>query len=211
MNEKEIRLELEKWRGYSAFEVAQQNGFNGTEKEWLDQLGAATNITVNDRQVDDSGNITLTAEHIMMVEEGQISIAQKVNNIGTETEERVTAAKNEIAAIANVKAQVLTQTAALPVDSWEQDGEIYGQSVGVTGVTIDKNKTSVIVSPPTDRAMEEEYLKCEVRASAQGDGILVFTCTDMPEVDIEANVMVVILGVNDSEMTDIHVGEGDGA
>ena len=207
MNEKEIRLELEKWRGYSAFEVAQQNGFNGTEKEWLEQLGGNINLTVNDRVVDDSGNITLTAEHIMMVEEGQITIAQKVNDIGTE----VTAAKNEIAEIANVKAQVLTQTAALPMDSWEQDGEIYGQSVGVTGVTIDKDKTSVIVSPPTDRTMEEEYLKCEVRASAQGDGILVFTCTDMPEIDIEANVMVVIMGVNDSEMTEIHVEEGDGA
>lgn len=207
MNEKEIRLELEKWRGYSAFEVAQQNGFNGTEKEWLEQLGGNINLTVNDRVVDDRGNITLTAEHIMMVEEGQITIAQKVNNIGTE----VTEAKNEIAALENVKAQVLTQTAALPVNSWEQDGEIYGQSVGVTGVTIDKNKTSVIVSPPTDRAMEEEYLKCEVRASEQGDGILVFTCTDMPVIDIEANVMVVILGVNDSEMTDIQVEEGDGA
>lgn len=198
MSEQEIRLELERWKGYSAYEVAKQNGFNGTEKEWLESLGAATNVTVNNRQVDDTGNITLTAEHIMMVEEGQITVNQKIANVEKETEEKIQAA-------AGHKAQVLTQKVTIPAASWEQDGEIYGQSVAVQGVTADADKTTVIASPPADRTMEEEYIGCEVRASAQGDGVVVFTCTDKPEADLVANVMVVVLGTTATEGTDVYV------
>lgn len=187
MNEKEIRLELERWKGYSAYEVAEQNGFNGTEKEWLASLGAATNITVNERQVDDTGNITLTAEHIMMVEEGQITIAQKFENAEKDTDEK-------LSALSAGKAQILTRRVTIPAEGWEQDGEIYGQSVEVDGITADEDETSVQVAPGTDRAMAEVYAGCEVRASAQGDGVVVFTCTDKPDIDLEANVMVVIPG-----------------
>lgn len=190
MTEKEIRLELEKWRGYSAYEVAKKNGFNGTEKEWLEELGAATNITVNERQVDDEGNITLTAEHITMVDEGQITVKQKIESIEEELEETAQSAQ----AYASTKARVLTQTVTLPAASWEADEDIYGQSVSVTGVTANTSETSVIVTPTTNREMEEVYTDCEVRASAQGNGVVVFTCTDAPDVDLQANVMVVILG-----------------
>lgn len=197
MTEKEIRLELEKWRGDSAYEVAKKNGFNGTEKEWLEELGAATNVTVNRRQVDDSGNITLTAEHITMVDEGQITVKQKIESVEGEVDDAV--------AFAGTKAKVLTQTVTLPAASWEQDEEIYGQSVSVTGVTANASETSVIVTPTTNREIEEVYTDCEVRASAQGDGVVVFTCTDKPDVDLQANVMVVILGT-EAASTESEVG-----
>ena len=41
----------------------------------------------------------------------------------------------------------------------------------------------------------EAYLESEVRAAAQGDGVLAFTCTELPEIDLEANVMVIVQGV----------------
>lgn len=199
MSEQEIKLELERWKGYSAYEVAKNNGFNGTEKEWLEQMGAATNITVNGRQVDDMGNITLTAEHITMVDEGQITVKQKIDNVEKETEEKVQSAT----AYAGTKAKVLTQKVTLPAASWEQEGEIYGQSVEVTGVTIDVNKTSVIVTPPANRELEEVYTDCAVRASAQGDGVIAFTCMDLPDIDLEANVMVVILGTAETSEDEV--------
>lgn len=95
----------------------------------------------------------------------------------------------------NVKAEMYAQKAILPVASWEQNGDVYSQNVVIDYITIDKNKTSVIVSPPTDRTMEEAYLGSEVRCSEQGNGTLNFTCTSLPEIDLEANVLVVVQGV----------------
>ena len=93
--------------------------------------------------------------------------------------------------------QIFSQAASLPLASWvaDESGETYSQTVAVEGITIDINKTNAIVSPSTDRAMEEEYLGCEVRASSQGDGTLIFTCTSLPTIDLEANVMVLTKGV----------------
>ena len=42
-------------RGYSAYEVAVQNGFKGTEKEWLESLKGEAELFVKD---DGEGNIT---------------------------------------------------------------------------------------------------------------------------------------------------------
>jgi len=211
MNEKEVRVQLERWKGYSAYEVAVRNGFNGTEKEWLEQLGGNINVTVNGRVVDDTGNITVTAEHMTVLEEGQITVAEKLNELTNEkfdaddlvqdvstaeTDKPMSAAAGkEVDKKAERKAEIFAQTALLPLSAWEQEGEIYGQSVEVEHITIDKNKTSAIVSPPADRTMEEVYLDCQVRAAAQGDNVIVFTCTDLPDIDLEANVMVVVQGV----------------
>lgn len=90
---------------------------------------------------------------------------------------------------------IYSQSAALPVANWvtAEDGTI-SQTVAIEGITIDINKTNAIVSPSTDRTMEEEYLGCEVRASSQGNGTLTFTCISLPTIDLEANVMVLIKG-----------------
>lgn len=209
MSEATIKMELERWKGYSAYEVAKNNGFNGTEKEWLEQLGASMNITVNGRQVDDTGNITVTAEHILTVEEGQKTVQQKLEekfeaadlvqdaSVGGEDKPLSAAAGKALNAKTSKKAEVHIQEVTLPIASWEQDGEIYGQSVEVAGVTLDKSKTAVIASPVENRENEEAYVHAEVRASAQGDGVVVFTCTQVPLVDIAVNVMVVVLGVGE--------------
>ena len=90
---------------------------------------------------------------------------------------------------------IYTHKVQLPVANWVQGEELYTQTVEVEGITIDVNKTNLIVGPPTDRAMEEEYLGCAVRAQEQGDGIVVFSCTDLPTIDLEANVMVITITI----------------
>lgn len=67
MNEQEIKLELEKWRGLSAYEVAVKNGFNGTETEWLEALmGGTIQITVCGKAIGTDGDIKVYADDIKM-------------------------------------------------------------------------------------------------------------------------------------------------
>lgn len=206
-----MRMKMNDYRGLSAYEIAVQNGFEGTEKEWLASLkgepGADGDfITVNHKKSVD-GNISVNGTDIYMYPgmqdetvaqaiEARLKSDDVVNNLTSdETGKPLSAAQGRALALqVSPKAQVSTAKASLPVASWVKDGDVYSQSVSVAGVTVDVNKTSVIVSPPTDRTMEEEYLSCEVRASSQNAGALTFTCTDKPTITLTANVMVVILG-----------------
>ena len=62
----DITVRLNSWKGYSAYEVAVNNGFEGTEEEWLASLKGADGRTtsVNGQTVDDQGSITITGEDI---------------------------------------------------------------------------------------------------------------------------------------------------
>lgn len=62
----EIKLQLESWRGYSAYEVAVNNGFEGTEQDWLDSLKGRDGgvSTVNGKAHDENGNVQLAGEDI---------------------------------------------------------------------------------------------------------------------------------------------------
>ena len=205
-----IQMKLDSWRGYSAYEIAVKNGFEGTEAQWLESLKGepaadANAITVNNKEAVD-GNITVRATDIYVEAGLATTVSQAlarcvstdiiVDALDCEEPGKVLGAAQgkTLADRIAPKAQGMTQLALLPADAWVEEGEMYTQNAAVAGVTIDRNKTSVIVSPPADRAMEEVYLGCEVRASEQGDGTLVFTCTDLPDIDLEANVMVVVLG-----------------
>jgi len=42
-----VTMHLQTWRGYSAYEIAVQNGFEGTEKEWLDSLKGSDGQTTS--------------------------------------------------------------------------------------------------------------------------------------------------------------------
>lgn len=114
---------------------------------------------------------------------------------GTDADNAADARKNLDVLASSEIPNVLTQTVSLPVSGWVAVGDLYEQNVSVTGITADQSKTSAIVSPPTDREKEEAYTDAEVRASSQDDGIITFTATDIPDVALEANVMVVVLGV----------------
>lgn len=205
----DIKVQLQNWRGYSAYEVAVQNGFRGTQLEWLETLaGGKIQVTVNGKVLGADGDIKLYAGDIPM-EEGAFNTVGSflaktltddriVNALSSEDATKVlSAAQGKV--LAQMMPGVMLQVVTLPVSGWTLDEgtELYGMAAEVAGVTEDKRKTAVVVSPSTDRTMKAAYADAEVCASAQGDGLLVFTATDLPEMDLEVNVMVVVLGVRE--------------
>lgn len=166
MSEQEIRLELEKWRGYSAYEVAVQNGYTGTQAEWLEDLaGGKIQITVNGKVIDTNGDIKLYAGDIPME-------AGALNTV-----------KSKIIALENEKVSMQTAVASLSASGWSNNM----QTVSVEGIT----KDSVVIVTPAP-GTHEKYSGCAVRCSAQADGTLTFVCTTVPDVDVEANILILI-------------------
>lgn len=198
-----LSMQLNDYRGLSAYEVAVKNGFEGNEKEWLASLKGEPGtdgdfITVNHKKSVD-GNISVNGTDIYLYPGMSTpTVAGKIEELVddlSETNDAVIKAQSA----ADRKAEIFTYIVDLPATSWIQDPEtlLYSQSVAVNNITSDTDETSACVAPPTDRATEEKYNDCAVRASSQGDGSLVFTCTDLPDVDLNANVMVVVLGVSE--------------
>lgn len=194
-----LRMQMNDYRGLSAYEVAVKNGFDGTEKEWLASLkgkpGADGDfITVNHKKSVD-GNISVNGTDIYLYPGMSTpTVSGKIEDLV----DGLAQAKEEAKEGSAAKAAVFTHVVDLPALSWVQDEEtlLYAQTIEVGNVTADTTKTSVVVSPPSDRSLEEKYNSCAVRASSQGEGVLDFTCIDLPDSDLKANVMVVVLGVN---------------
>lgn len=60
-----MSMNLQTWRGYSAYEIALRNGFEGTEQEWLESLHGADGKTTSVNGVTQlGGDITLTGGDI---------------------------------------------------------------------------------------------------------------------------------------------------
>lgn len=90
-----IHVELEKWHGYSAYELAKKNGFEGTEEEYLASLHGRDGgvATVNGVAHDDAGNVALTAGNIPISAEDSRTMAEvaaehdKISNAITVTDD----------------------------------------------------------------------------------------------------------------------------
>lgn len=64
-NRARINMNVNSWRGYSAYEVAVRNGFEGTEAEWLASLKGADGKTTSVNGVGhQNGGITITGANI---------------------------------------------------------------------------------------------------------------------------------------------------
>ena len=77
-----------------------------------------------------------------------------------------------------------TATIVLPVASWNNNS----QTVTCTGVTVDN---TIIVTPTPDSL--EIYSSAQVKCITQASNSLTFTCSEMPESDVQVNI--IILGV----------------
>lgn len=74
----EMTVEVQMYQGYSAYEIAVQNGFEGSETEWLDSLHAAS-LTVNGKAKDEMGNISLNASDVPVSSDvGAETVAQRL-------------------------------------------------------------------------------------------------------------------------------------
>ena len=73
-----MELELDSWRGYSAYEVAVRNGYKGTEAEWLESLKGRDGgvAAVNGVTHDAAGNVKLTAENVQVSDADWRTVAQ---------------------------------------------------------------------------------------------------------------------------------------
>ena len=207
-----ISLQLNDYRGLSAYEIAVKNGFEGSEKEWLASLkgepgAAGDQITVNRKRAVD-GNVTVNATDIYMTPGAQLeTVAQAiekrimtsdiVNTLDSdETDKPLSAAQGK--ALLGSVVRVYNQQVTLAVDGWalNETTELYEQAVEVTGITGDTGKTSVVVSPMPDREAREAYVEADVLLSEQREGAVLFTAASAPTVKMTILLMVVATGVN---------------
>lgn len=78
---KDLKMEVQRFRGESAYEVAVRNGFEGTEAEWLASLHASSG-TVNGIGPDETGDIKLRAGNIpMSAEENADTVDEAINKV----------------------------------------------------------------------------------------------------------------------------------
>lgn len=78
---KDLKMEVQRFRGESAYEVAVRNGFEGTEAEWLASLHASSG-TVNGIGPDETGDIKLRAGNIPMnAEENADTVDEAINKV----------------------------------------------------------------------------------------------------------------------------------
>ena len=61
----DMKMHLQSWRGYSAYEIAVHNGFEGTEAEWLESLKGTNGQTTSVNGVQQfEGDIELSGADI---------------------------------------------------------------------------------------------------------------------------------------------------
>ncbi len=84
-------------------------------------------------------------------------------------------------AVAGRQAALVTATASLTVAGWSENG----QTVSVTGVTA----TNIVWVAPAPES-QDAYGSAGIRATAQGEGTLTFTCTEVPTEALTVNVVI---------------------
>lgn len=77
----------------------------------------------------------------------------------------------------------------LLADGWDENNQ---QRVDIEGVTSDEDHQLIAVFPKSTSA--EEYNACNVMSIHQGDGYLIFKCSELPTHDLVAYVVTEIVG-----------------
>ncbi|MCI5956381.1 MAG: hypothetical protein MRZ54_05295 [Clostridiales bacterium] len=82
MADAEMSLQIEDWRGYSAYELAVMHGYAGTESEWVESLKGepgrdGEGITVNGREPV-NGDIALTGAEIPLSGKDETPVSSRL-------------------------------------------------------------------------------------------------------------------------------------
>lgn len=195
--ERTMHMSLNSWRGYSAYEVAVQNGFEGSETEWLASLKGepgddAATITVNRKEAVDK-NITLYGADIQVQPGTTQTIAQAMESMVTSdlvvdsldsddsTKPLSAAAGNRLAKAISGTIHMITFQVQLLASNWNDQQE---QEVHVEGITPDQ--VLIVVGAPETYV---EYTDAMVRAVSQGAGTIMFRARYLPSGDLRANVL----------------------
>lgn len=202
-----IRMEMNDYRGLSAYEIAVKNGFEGSETEWLASLKGepgkdGATVTVNRKRAVD-GNISVNATDIQLRPGEAKTLSQEltelresqtegvrytdiVNDLTTGGEEKVLSADMG-AKLDRKKAEVFGTVVEIPITGWTGEGP-YSCEVNAPGV--DENSDTCLVDVSPHPQHYDEYEDCELRPVAQGMDKLTFTAEEIPEAAFPVNVKV---------------------
>ncbi|MBR3873318.1 MAG: hypothetical protein IKJ26_04015 [Clostridia bacterium] len=205
-----IHMKLNTWRGYSAYEIAVQNGFEGSQSEWLESLKGADGASVTDWTVNNKapvdGNITLRAGDIPLQPGLAATVADALGNVLTAESIADSLSVNDPAMalsaaqgkkLHGMMTKVFRQEATLKTSGWTLNAEngLYEQTVQVEGVTLDAEKSCVIASPSSDRTVREAYIDADVLAASQHNGAVVFTAAALPSIALVVSIVTIVPGV----------------
>ena len=192
----QIVMDMQKWRGYSAYEIAVQHGYEGTEEEWLASLKGepgddAATITVNRKEAVDK-NITLYGTDIYIQSGTTQTLAQAMENMVTTdivvdsldsddpTKPLSAAAGKKLAQAINGMVHMATMQVTLTQNGWSDNKQTVNAELHTGAVLV------VVGAPETYKA----YNDAGVFMSAQGENTLTFTCEYQPSSELKANVLM---------------------
>ena len=205
-----LRMSMNDYRGLSAYEIAVENGFKGTEAEWLASLKgepgkAGDTITVNRKRAVD-GNISVNATDINRRAGESETVAEVLDRIEKEQTTGLTAdaivndlttggankpLSAEMGALLNVrKPEIFWAQVEAPIGNWEGEGP-YTRDITLEGVLADSNACSIMYTPTVDN--EEAFANANLRVIAQKTDALTIRVDAIPEAAIPFNVMVTVL------------------
>lgn len=186
-----MNAEADTYRGYSAYEIAVQHGFEGTESDWLASLHASAG-TVNGKSQDEQGNILLYAIDILMNgDPAAVSIASKITAILNEVALKADA--SEMSTELGKKAVTAYYTATLTASGWSS-AKPYMQEISIAGI---QSSDTPIVDVSMENATTSNYEALAeswtaVNRIATSNGKITAYCyEDKPTVDLKILLKVV--------------------
>ena len=204
-----MHINMNDYRGPSAYEIALKNGFEGTEAEWLESLkgppGADGDaITVNRKKAVD-GNVTVNATDIPIAAGSAVTVAKKldelsgggwltgdaiVNDLATGGTTKVLSAEQGVV-LNRTKTHGFAASVEIPMGNWNGDGP-YTRDINLAGVSANATACHVIMT--YDPAYREQFIAHDVMTVAQKKDAITVQVETIPEAGFPANVLVLFTG-----------------
>lgn len=206
-----LRMNLNDYRGLSAYEIAVQNGFTGTETEWLASLKgepgkSADGITVNRKRPID-GNISVTGADINLSPGSPETVAAVVESIRNGQNNGLTkeAIVNDLTTggadkalsaemgkqLNRTKPNVFWVAAQIPTTEWIGVRAPYSRDIRLDGVLSNSAQCAVQYSPAV--GADELFADVGLRVTGQKADALTVQVKKVPTSAFDINVYVTIL------------------
>lgn len=206
-----LTMDLNDYRGLSAYEIAVKHGFVGSEEEWLKSLKgepgkAADSLTVNKKRPVD-GNISVNGSDINIragvsktvaeaieeisstQQETGLKVSDIVNDLTTGGDKRVLSAEMG-ARLEHTKPEGFWAEVEIPIGNWSGEGP-YTRDLSISGVLAASNLCAIQYSATVDS--EEAFNASGLRVIAQKDDAITVRVDSIPTVAFPINVMVTII------------------